>query len=95
MTWESDPATLAWAAERAAYAQRIEATQAIKDLVATMPPAVLIRYAGDAALIGQFLNEGNLMGAGGLLQALGGKMTAANDTEALTAAAPIFALLGG
>lgn len=68
---------------------------AIKDLVAAMNPAVLIRYSGDVALIGQFLNEGNLMGAARLLQALGGKMTAANDTEALTAAAPIFALLGG
>ena len=85
---------VAWQADQIASLPT-SAVEQIKTLVAIMPPPVLIRYAGDAALIGQFLNEGNLMGAAGLLQALGGKMTAANDTEALAAAAPIFALLGG
>lgn len=68
-------------------------TEQIKALVTAMPPAVLIRYAGDAALIGQFLNEGNLMGAAGLLQVLAAKMAAANDTEALAAAQPVLALM--
>ena len=83
---EGEPSGSAW--------QQVSPTQAIKNVVAAMPPAVLLRYSGDASLIGQFLNEGNLTGAGDLLVELHAKIVAANDTEVLTAIAPVLSLLG-
>lgn len=67
----------------------------LKDQVSSMAPAVLIRYAGQISLIGQFLNESNLLGAAALLQALVAQMLTANDTDALTAAQPIVTYLQG
>lgn len=70
-----------------------ELSAQIKQLVAAMDPAVLINYAGEAGLIGQFLNESNLTGAVGLLLALAGKINASDDDAAKAALAPIVQLL--
>lgn len=93
MTWEDDPATLAWVAEREAYAQRIEATAVIKQTVAAIPVAVIKRYPGIVGDVGKYLDEGNLVGAAQLLALFVADMQAANDTEALSAAEPVIQML--
>lgn len=93
MTWETDPATLAWVAEREAYAQRVEATEVIKQTVAAIPVAVIKRYPGIVGDVGKYLDEGNLAGAAQLLALFVADMQAANDTEALAAAEPVIQML--
>ncbi len=70
------------------------ATQQIKTAVGAMDSNVLIRYAGEASLINQFLDNGNFQGAIGLLNGLQAKIIAADDTEAAAALGAVMAILG-
>jgi hypothetical protein len=65
-------------------------TADIKGMVAGISPTVLMRYPGEAALIGQFLEAGNVAGATALLTALHQAMNDASDADALTAIQPIM-----
>lgn len=69
-------------------------TAQIKTMVAGISPAVLMRYSGETALIGQFLEAGNVLGASALLSALHQAMSDASDADALVAIQPIMDYLG-
>lgn len=65
----------------------------IKDMVAQIAMTdskVLLRYPGEIGLVNDFLNEGNLLGATGLLLGLIEIMSEASDDEALQTAQPVI-----
>lgn len=68
----------------------------IKDTVAQIAMTnskVLLRYSGQIGLVNDFLNEGNLSGAVGLLLGLIEIMSEASDDEALKTAQPVISYL--
>lgn len=71
------------------------AISTIKQIVAVIPTGVIKRYPGIVGDVGKYLDEGNLAGAAQLLALFVADMQAANDIEALEAAAPVITLFGG
>ncbi len=67
----------------------------LRPMVAALPEAILLRYAGQFLMVNEFIADQNYAELGALITALLDIMDANNDADAQVAVAPIAELLGG